>query len=689
MTGEPCNGELTCPLGNGCIENAGNGEIESYGLDAASLAQCMDDCEVQCSLHDQKKSFAITSAVFGIWFVISMLNCVFTVKERSQLVGNSALAHATPIVPSLLNTLRNCAFTSLLPAWICDAIVNTIVASLMTFFVRYIVQPEFSEGCNDGVPLPSPDPSSSWTCNSTLVLGASVTMLLLAAFLSTPLWLFLASRFGKRNAWLTWSFVSAVTNLLFLFVTKGDVPGMLAMGFLNGIPIGAKFLADAILADIIDYDEFLTNQRNEATYTMFKSFLPKVCAIPAAAVPLAVLNAVGHVPPINGQIQKQGTSVRVYLYFVAVLCPSALSFLAFYLKSKFPFKTKTQTDMIGEGLGAHMKGEPAKDPLTGVEYSIMQVKDDEEAHVFNLDTFPEVPLEMLQTPGKKGFKELQRKSHKHFGISLGAVALMLVLSIVSFDLMEMESASFVPVLCIIFFGMSVTASAFFFMRKRTAEEMLINPPPPDVIVRAIEHQRQLREIQRKSKNLSQTRKADREKNIGTSYELYFGYVTLSSYKFGDRHFLKLHPHAHSRRNPLYRCLNRIDTLFDEPKLRSLLCPGDAEYIRRNETLPWAIRRDFLDLLETKSFGYREVIKLSVRNMLEALETDGEAGPERAEYFRAQIKGYLGLASSEASLESGFAYRLGCEVYVPQPVVGGMLDYLGLAYLTQGAAEANA
>ena len=34
-----------------------------------------------------------------------------------------------------------------------------------------------------------------------------------------------------------------------------------------------KFLNDAIMADVIDYDEFLTGGRNEATYTMFKGHL--------------------------------------------------------------------------------------------------------------------------------------------------------------------------------------------------------------------------------------------------------------------------------------------------------------------------------------------------------------------------------------------------------------------------------
>ena len=43
-----------------------------------------------------------------------------------------------------------------------------------------------------------------------------------------------------------------------------------ALGVIAGLPLGAKFISDAIIADIIDYDEFLSGQRNEATYTMFQ-----------------------------------------------------------------------------------------------------------------------------------------------------------------------------------------------------------------------------------------------------------------------------------------------------------------------------------------------------------------------------------------------------------------------------------
>ena len=83
-----------------------------------------------------------------------------------------------------------------------------------------------------------------------MVAGLSVTMLLISAFLGTPLWLFIAGKLGKRKTWLLWSFSSAITNFFFIFVGEGDVYLNVGIAALNGLPMGAKFLADAINADI-------------------------------------------------------------------------------------------------------------------------------------------------------------------------------------------------------------------------------------------------------------------------------------------------------------------------------------------------------------------------------------------------------------------------------------------------------
>ena len=106
------------------------------------------------------------------------------VKERCQLADNGTnLGKPAPLIPAILNTFNNKPFTLLLPAFILDNLGTSIITSLVVFFVRYIVQPEFSNldlGCK---PVGG---SSSWMCNSDSVVAASVLAMLGGAFLFVP-----------------------------------------------------------------------------------------------------------------------------------------------------------------------------------------------------------------------------------------------------------------------------------------------------------------------------------------------------------------------------------------------------------------------------------------------------------------------------------------------------------------------
>ena len=177
-------------------------------------------------------------------------------------------------------------------------LLKGVFMSLLPFYIRYIIAPEYaSEECScNGKPLPS----APLLCSSKTVMFISMVAVIVMAGIAAPMWNALAKKWGKRNAWLFWSFFTAISNVLFAFIGKGDVIACIVIAGINGMPLSAKFLADAILADVIDYDEFLTGSRSEATYTMFKSFLPKIAAIPASALPVAFLAFFGHIPPVDG-----------------------------------------------------------------------------------------------------------------------------------------------------------------------------------------------------------------------------------------------------------------------------------------------------------------------------------------------------------------------------------------------------
>ena len=330
--------------------------------DMQSYCSCRGFCLSANTLDNTRGSYFTVGLFFGAWYVISMAFCVINIKERCQAGADDAskveaLPKPSPIMPSSLKTFRNKPFTLLLPAWICDALVSALISSLLTYFVRYIVEPEYAEA-HDSIGCLGGRNTGKWQCQSDMVLGVAILAVLVAAVVGSPIWLFLASpdRLGKRNTWLLWSLVMACTNPLYLFIGPGQVNAVILVSFINGLPFGAKFLADAILADVIDYDEFLTGTRAEATYTMFKSFLPKMAAIPAAAIPTALLTLFGHIAPIDGVYQKQTSAgLLIYIKMVVVIIPSCLSVVAFLFKIRFPLRTTEQNHLISAGIGQHIK----------------------------------------------------------------------------------------------------------------------------------------------------------------------------------------------------------------------------------------------------------------------------------------------------------------------------------------------
>ena len=121
-----------------------------------------------------------------------------------------------PLVPSLLNTFQNLPFKTLIYPWICDQLVASIITTLMVYYVRYIIAPEYQPKCLGGL-------SNSWECDSHKVMGASDIVILMCAIAGAPIFMYIAKTFGKRNAWLTWSATLAFTNVLMLIPQEGDI----------------------------------------------------------------------------------------------------------------------------------------------------------------------------------------------------------------------------------------------------------------------------------------------------------------------------------------------------------------------------------------------------------------------------------------------------------------------------------
>ena len=271
----------------------------------------------------------------------------------------------------------------------------------------------------------------------------------------------------------------AVTNSFYIFLGEGDVTACIVITAMNGLPFGAKFLADAILADIIDYDEFLSGARSEATYTMFKSFLPKICAIPASAIPLALLNSIGHVAPVNGVIQRQKPIVETYVRIVAVVIPTGISLLGFFIKRHFPFKSKNQIDLIAEGVGNHLLKKSAVDPITHAVIEYIPISKAEQLAIFRLDYFPTaafITTCLNDNVAGERYNVLRRDKGK---------ASIIALVMFTFKFMSNPNLSVIPVLGIICVGVSATLSGILLLQYHAADALVTVPPTEAILQLAL------------------------------------------------------------------------------------------------------------------------------------------------------------------------------------------------------------
>lgn len=342
-----------------------------------NFCDCVISCSDMCDVANKRTGFMLVGFIFGIWFTMTMVTAVFRCKERVR----TEKLKVPPLVPAVRATTDNFPFLVLIPGWLCDACVTGLTAGLGPYYVEAVVAPAFQTMEDNGRDCAPSSPSyenGTWDgdasrkasdnydslCDTDNVFVASVLLLLMCAILGCPLWSFMVSVIGKVKTWLVWSLFMAISNFLMLFVTRGAIFFCFFAFAVNGIPLGGKFLADSILADIIDYDEFITGTRSEATYFMFKSFLPKIVQIPASAVPIALLASFGYLEPIGGRVQDQPDSVVVYLK-AAIVFGCCLSVVAYFVKKRYPL-TPERLAHLTPALEAHKVERCAvEDPISG------------------------------------------------------------------------------------------------------------------------------------------------------------------------------------------------------------------------------------------------------------------------------------------------------------------------------------
>ncbi|HXZ85089.1 MAG TPA: MFS transporter [Myxococcota bacterium] len=289
-------------------------------------------------LGDERRAFAEMSLAYGVLMVALYWLLVLRVRERPDFVSRKS----NPLVPGVRRSLRNRPFSVLFGCYVVASIPGAIPGLLMPYFNRYVL---------------NPPPLDAGTAQSWLSIFLAAYFL--SGLVCLPLWLALAKRIGKLNAWLT-SFIMGITGGIALFLLgPGDNIACLVVISWAGSSFGAGlFLPPAIQADVIDYDELHTGKRREAQYLALWGLVPKFIVIPSASLPLALLAWLGYQPNV-----AQSPEVLLAIRAVFALTPAAFSIAAFFIAWRFPIDERVHRAIL-EGVAAHGRGEAAVDPLT-------------------------------------------------------------------------------------------------------------------------------------------------------------------------------------------------------------------------------------------------------------------------------------------------------------------------------------
>ena len=418
---------------------------ESFTILGTIVAAAAPGVMLKTSHLTERQVFFRLGIFFGVMLTVLYGLLVLNVKERSDFVARES----NPLVPGVRRALRNRPFGILLASYVVGSISGAIPATMMPFFNAYVIRP----------------------ANPTFWLSMLLLGYFAFGFISLPIWVAVARRIGKLNAYLASFFLGITGGSAMFLLGPGDTWWLLALICWAGIGFGAGlFLTPSMQADVIDYDELYTGKRREAQYTAFWSMLPKFVAIPSAAIPIAVLASLGYIPNAN-QVPRVVFAIRAIFALAPAIC-SALSFL---IARRYPI-TETIHSKILEGIELHERGEVAVDPMTAAVVPPPKPGHDEDVGWF-LDYFSSGELKRYLA---KGASQPVRDVLTMAAVSIGVSILSVIYVLERVSSLSTDPGAMMS-LIVVTAGLAFAIFVFHVMRLGPARRLAAGEVPADAV----------------------------------------------------------------------------------------------------------------------------------------------------------------------------------------------------------------
>jgi GPH family glycoside/pentoside/hexuronide:cation symporter len=405
---------------------------------------------------DERQMISTVTGFLALMMIVLFVIPLFKVRENPDFSKQQRF----PLIPGIRRVLRNQPFRIVMFAYIICSIPNAMPPLIMPYFSKYVLALD-----------------DHWR----MIFAGIGT---LAALLSIPLWLILSRFIGKRRIWMVSSTIGVLSGLFIFTAGEGQIAKMVLVEIFRGTTMGALFiLIPAIMADVVDYDELRTGKRREAQFTSLAGLIPKFVSVFAAALPLAVLGAVGYNPAMTSLSSDAVLTIRILF----ALIPALFNVFVLVIIRRYPIGKQIH-ETIRDGIHARQQEAEAHDPITGETLLTTAAQVVDEDSGWFLDNFSRHELGRFAADEQRGLlgRVLMQVTVSAF-VCLGLLSTAIWLLQGSLSMSQADQLKQGLAACmVIIAGFALTVMLFHLARIRPARRMISKPVDSAIIQNHIE-----------------------------------------------------------------------------------------------------------------------------------------------------------------------------------------------------------
>ncbi len=284
-----------------------DGFLISGTLLAAAFPVLIDRCiELMNQQSSESMRFSIMAYVYAPLIILSSIICIWKVRELPAPPS----VRKNDFFQGMIDVIKNRPFVILLTAYTISAFGSNLPATLILYYVEYVLQADHAEGF--------------------------LLIYFLTGILFLPLWIAISRKIGKKNAWIMSMVINTGAFAGVYYLGPGDARAFGILVFISGIGFGAGLaLPSSIQADVIDYDELISGQRREGRYIGLWSIAKKMAAAFGIGIGLLLLGSTGYQPNV-----EQGKETADMLRILYALVPSVCNGLSVLIIFFYPVTEK-------------------------------------------------------------------------------------------------------------------------------------------------------------------------------------------------------------------------------------------------------------------------------------------------------------------------------------------------------------